>query len=52
MITNALKGFNATVLAYGQTSSGKTHTISGNSNQKGLIQLTAHSLFTGIEFLK
>jgi hypothetical protein len=30
MIMNALKGFNVTVLAYGQTCSGKTFTISGN----------------------
>jgi hypothetical protein len=31
MIHNALKGYNVTILAYGQTSSGKTHTISGNT---------------------
>ena len=32
MIQNAIKGYNTTVLAYGQTSSGKTHTITGNQN--------------------
>lgn len=30
MVNNALKGYNVTILAYGQTSSGKTHTITGN----------------------
>ena len=37
MIHNALKGYNVTILAYGQTNSGKTHTISGNANSPGLI---------------
>ena len=32
LIQNAIKGYNTTVLAYGQTSSGKTHTLTGNQN--------------------
>jgi kinesin family protein 18/19 len=41
MLYNALKGYNVTILAYGQTSSGKTHTISGTNEHPGLIVLTA-----------
>lgn len=31
IIESVLEGFNGTVLAYGQTSSGKTHTMQGPS---------------------
>jgi len=43
MMNNALKGYNVTVLAYGQTNSGKTFTICGgpNNDQPGIISLTA-----------
>lgn len=45
MIQDALKGYNVTILAYGQTSSGKTHTIVGTDDFPGLIVLAAKSLF-------
>ena len=32
MVTKCMKGFNMTVLAYGQTASGKTYTMHGSSN--------------------
>eukprot|EP00834_Sanchytrium_tribonematis_P003500 NODE_136_length_16465_cov_1.184957.p3 type:complete len:842 gc:universal NODE_136_length_16465_cov_1.184957:3926-6451(+) len=32
LIDQVLQGFNATILAYGQTSTGKTHTILGNTS--------------------
>ncbi len=51
MVNNALKGYNVTILAYGQTSSGKTHTITGNSESPGLIKLTAQELFRGLNYL-
>jgi centromeric protein E len=51
MISDALKGYNVTILAYGQTSSGKTHTISGTDEFPGLIVLTAKSLFKSLEYL-
>ncbi len=51
MIYEALKGYNVTVLAYGQTSSGKTHTVSGNDEYPGLIVLTAKLLFKSLKFL-
>lgn len=41
VLNNILDGFNGTVMAYGQTSSGKTHTMQGydmvDRDQKGLI---------------
>ena len=40
-MSNILDGFNGTIMAYGQTSSGKTHTMQGydlnDKDQKGLI---------------
>ncbi len=51
MLYNALKGYNVTILAYGQTSSGKTHTISGTNECPGLIVLTANSLFKNLKYL-
>lgn len=41
MILTVLEGFNATIFAYGQTSSGKTHTMEGptiqDDQQRGII---------------
>ena len=37
MIHFAFEGFNCSILAYGQTSSGKTHTIQGDETDKGMI---------------
>ena len=51
-MANSLKGYNVTVLAYGQTSSGKTFTIRGNGESSGIIQLTAAELFKWIDYLK
>lgn len=51
MIINAVNGYNVTILAYGQTCSGKTFTISGNQESPGLISLTANELFKGLNYL-
>lgn len=41
ILSNILDGFNGTIMAYGQTSSGKTHTMQGHDindkDIKGLI---------------
>lgn len=37
MIKTALDGKNITVMAYGQTSSGKTHTMQGEMKNPGII---------------
>lgn len=36
IVESALGGFNATIFAYGQTSSGKTHTMLGNEQDPGV----------------
>ncbi|GMH33126.1 hypothetical protein BSKO_00960 [Bryopsis sp. KO-2023] len=41
-------GFNATVFAYGQTSSGKTYTMQGTSEEPGVIPLTVEDVFAVI----
>ena len=57
MIYNASRGYNVTILAYGQTNSGKTYTITGGKAQgsqwqPGIIELSVDQLFKQIEFLK
>ena len=39
VIDSAMQGFNSTIFAYGQTASGKTHTMMGakNGTEEGLI---------------
>lgn len=53
LVHNALQGFNQTVFAYGQTSSGKTFTMRGYSTDKdgqlGLIPLSIKEIF---DFIK
>ena len=48
-----LEGFNGTVLAYGQTSSGKTHTMQGPSiedpEKQGVIPRMVKTVFEKIE---
>ncbi|CAN6450422.1 unnamed protein product [Victoria cruziana] len=57
VIQAAVKGFNGTVFAYGQTSSGKTFTMKGSSKDPGVIHLAVQDVFrnirltTGREFL-
>ena len=46
-----MAGYNATVFAYGQTASGKTHTMEGGSltdeGSRGIIPRAAEALFAG-----
>ena len=47
-----LEGFNGTIFAYGQTSSGKTHTMSGvlgNPDLEGIIPRVVKHVFNHIE---
>lgn len=52
LLNSVLDGYNATVFAYGATGCGKTHTISGNPQNPGIIFLTCQELFERIEALK
>lgn len=43
------KGINATIFSYGQTSTGKTHTMIGYPNEPGIIPMTIDSLFSRLD---
>ncbi|CAN6204482.1 unnamed protein product [Urochloa humidicola] len=49
IVDSVVRGFNGTVFAYGQTSSGKTYTMRGSANEPGIIPLAVHDLFQHIE---
>ncbi|KAI6696909.1 hypothetical protein NL676_017028 [Syzygium grande] len=48
IVAAAVRGFNGTVFAYGQTNSGKTHTMRGSGREPGVIPLSVHDLFNSI----
>ncbi|KAF2124542.1 kinesin-domain-containing protein [Dothidotthia symphoricarpi CBS 119687] len=52
LLDSVLDGYNATVFAYGATGCGKTHTITGTSQQPGIIFLTMQELFEKITDLQ
>ncbi|KAL3533577.1 hypothetical protein ACH5RR_007098 [Cinchona calisaya] len=45
LVAATVRGFNGTVFAYGQTSSGKTHTMRGSVSEPGVIPLAVYDLF-------
>jgi hypothetical protein len=45
IIDNTFKGYNTCVFAYGQTGTGKSHSMMGSGEQPGLIPRTCGSLF-------
>ena len=49
VVAKVIGGFNGTVFAYGQTSSGKTHTIRGSASEPGIITLAVGEIFDLIE---
>lgn len=51
LISDVLQGYNATIFAYGQTGTGKTHTMEGDirdSTKKGIIPRSVEALFEGV----
>jgi centromeric protein E len=48
LVTKVVGGFNGTVFAYGQTSSGKTHTMRGTTSQPGIVPLAVQDVFDHI----
>jgi len=47
-----LNGYNGTIMAYGQTGTGKTHTMVGNfedDNGKGIIPRSFEYIFSEVE---
>ena len=49
IINKVVGGFNGTVFAYGQTSSGKTHTMRGSQSCPGIIPMAVQAVFDHIE---
>ena len=45
LLLGIIEGFNATVFAYGATGSGKTYTMLGTSNEKGIMTRSISDLF-------
>lgn len=52
LIAQVVEGFNSTVFAYGQTSSGKTHTMRGTDTEPGIIPLAVREIFNIIASTK
>ncbi|KYN37073.1 Centromere-associated protein E [Trachymyrmex septentrionalis] len=48
IVDAAVNGFNGTVFAYGQTSSGKTYTMMGTSEEPGIVPLAVEHMFDAI----
>ena len=49
LVLSALNGYNVTIFAYGQTSSGKTHTMRGSDENEGIIPLSMKEIFGASE---
>lgn len=52
IIENVLEGYNGTIFAYGQTGTGKTHTMSGNEKdplEYGIMPRSFEDIFTRIQ---
>ncbi|KAF9186276.1 hypothetical protein BGZ51_006020 [Haplosporangium sp. Z 767] len=45
LVQSAMEGYNGTVFAYGQTSSGKTYTMSGTGRQPGITPRAVEDVF-------
>ncbi|XP_009935440.2 kinesin-like protein KIF18A [Opisthocomus hoazin] len=52
VIDGFLNGYNCTVLAYGATGAGKTHTMLGSPEDPGVIYLTMMALYNGMDQVK
>ncbi|KNZ63607.1 hypothetical protein VP01_1120g2 [Puccinia sorghi] len=52
LILSAMAGYDATIFAYGQTASGKTHTLTGSPQQPGIIPLSVLEIFKYIRSVR
>jgi centromeric protein E len=48
LVHAAMEGYHTAVLAYGQTSTGKTHTMTGTAKEPGIIPLAVRECFTHV----
>ncbi|PIK39229.1 putative centromere-associated protein E [Apostichopus japonicus] len=49
IVQASMNGYDGTIFAYGQTSSGKTHTMQGDANELGIIPRAVDELFDIID---
>ncbi|XP_050672881.1 kinesin-like protein Klp68D isoform X2 [Leptidea sinapis] len=49
LVASVLDGFNGCVFAYGQTGTGKTHTMEGSPDDEGIIPRAFHHIWAHIE---
>jgi hypothetical protein len=49
LVLAAMDGFHGSVFAYGQTSTGKTHTMQGTSTEPGIIPQAIYECFSYVE---
>jgi hypothetical protein len=49
LVHAAMDGYHSSILAYGQTSTGKTHTMTGTGKQPGIIPLSVRECFDYLE---
>jgi len=48
VVGSVVEGFHGSVFAYGQTASGKTHTMAGSHSQPGVVRLAVQDIFDRI----
>ena len=49
VVRSVVEGFHGSVFAYGQTNSGKTHTMSGTKSEPGVVRLAVRDVFDRIQ---
>lgn len=49
IVNSVLEGYNGTIFAYGQTGTGKTHTMEGNPDLPGIIPQSFEHVFSSIQ---
>ena len=49
IMANAWKGFNCSLFAYGQTGAGKSYSVMGYGNNKGVVPIFCDQIFVEIE---
>ncbi|KAK4526392.1 hypothetical protein GAYE_SCF23G4306 [Galdieria yellowstonensis] len=52
VVNSVVDGYNGTIFAYGQTSSGKTHTMLGTADDKGIIPLSIYQVFDSLKSIE
>ena len=49
IVSSVVDGYHGSIFAYGQTSSGKTHTMSGSRTEEGVVRMAVQDIFNRIQ---